>query len=120
MQAPKARSATQNTIMGKVSASPYRKVNTVTTKPERSSNLPVYALLVLMGAALIIFWRNKDQGVAQTGPLMYLTQSAAPDQSTIDNLTNSINALAGQVHTPSPNPPGGASTPQTVSPSSGA
>src|ERR1035437_10029954 len=61
------------------------------TKPK--SNVLVYVLIVVAGAALILYFRNRVNNGARTGPLVVLTQSAAPDQSTIDNLTASINAL---------------------------
>ena len=47
----------------------------------------------------------------RTGPVLTLVPPAPPDQTQIDNLTNAINALAGQVHTPSSTPGGGVSTP---------
>lgn len=110
MQAPKAKSATQNTIMGKVKTSPFSGMKDNTATPAKASNLPFLGALVLVGVAILFFLRAKQPNV-QTGPLVVLTQSAAPDQSTIDNLTASILAISGQVHTPSPNPTGGASTP---------
>jgi len=75
------------------------------TKPK--SNVLVYVLIVVAGAALILYLRSRAGG-ARTGPLVVLTSSAAPDQSTIDNLTNSVNALDGVMHP-------GAFTPPNVS-----
>lgn len=112
MQAPKAKSATQNTLMGKVKSSPFKAVKTTET-PAKTSNLPFLGALVLFGISMLFFLRARQPDV-RTGPLVVLTQSAAPDQSTIDNLTASINAIAGQVHSPAATPTGGTSTPITV------
>lgn len=110
-----AGNAPGNTIMGKVKQSPYSGTSLApTSTPAKASNLPVLIAVALVGALAIMWVRQRSNPAVQTGPLVVLTQSAAPDQSTIDNLTNSINALAGQVHTASPVPTGGASTPITT------
>lgn len=100
---------TQNKIMGKVKSSPFKSLPSTGGTSTKTSNLPLYGGLVLAGVAAILFLRA---GKSQTGPLVVLTQSAAPDQSTIDNLTASINAWGEQLK----GPPGGASTPQTPAP----
>ena len=102
--------------MGKVSASPFK---TLTSSPSKSndgsSNVVFYGALVLFGAAAIMLMRARSGPPVQTGPLAVLTQSAAPDQSTIDNLTESVLAIAGQVYVWGPKPTGGTSTPLTPS-----
>ncbi len=87
---------TQNTIMGKVKASPYKAssaTKTVTTVTKR--NVPVLLSVIILGVALILYLRSRSGGTVRSGPLAVLTQSAAPDQSQIDNLTAGILALAG-------------------------
>jgi len=112
MRAPKAGSA-ENKIMGKVGASPFKSLPSQGKTSDGSSNAVLYAGLVLFGAAAIMLMRARSGPPVQTGPLAVLTQSAAPDQSTIDNLTESVLAVAGHVYVWGPKPTGGASTPLT-------
>lgn len=130
MQTPKAKSATSNTMMGKVKASPFAGASvstksTTTKSPLNRKNLPVLILIVGAGTLMILYLRSRKGGSmnsqtpVQSGPLTVLTQSAAPDQSQIDNLTAGILALAGnsqvstggQVTNLPSNPGGGTSTP---------
>lgn len=101
-----------NKIMGKVKSPTFFKGEGKSSTPAKKSNIPVLLAIVLFGAALILFMRSRSTTVS-TGPAVNLNAGAAPDQSTIDNLAASINALAGQVHTASPIPAGGTSTPIT-------
>ncbi len=115
MGRPPSAGGAANTKMGKVKASPYSVADASGSQPvSKPSNLPVYIGLVAFGVGFIMLMRARS-GDVRTGPLVVLTQSAAPDQSTIDNLTASILAISGQVHVPSPNPTGGTSTPITNS-----
>ena len=97
-------------VKGKVSSSPYEGESPPSTGGQVKSNFPLLAALVILGVAMIIYARA---GTPRVGPVLTLTAGDAPDQSTIDNLTNSINALAGQVYVAAPAPTGGASTPLT-------
>lgn len=97
----------------KVSRSPYTISNTTSAKPTQHTNVIIYIVIAFVAAMVIMFVRS-GRTISRTGPLLVLTPPAPPQQSTIDNLTASINALAGQVHTHSPVPTGGASTPITT------
>lgn len=107
-----------NKIMGKVKQSPFTGSKVPSSTPLKKSNTPALIAIVLLGAALILFLMSR-QTQTRTGPLTVLTQSAAPDQSTIDNLTASILALQGLVYIPSQEPAGGASTPIIPPPNTG-
>lgn len=78
------------------------------------SKLPLFALLILGGVAIIFVLRNKS-GTSQagTGAALAIVPTAEGDIGNILNMTAAINALKGQVNTPSPVPNGGASTPIT-------
>jgi len=96
----------------KVSRSPYAGANVSQTAstPKQHTSV-IYYVIIAFVAALVIMFVRSGRTIAQTGPVLVLNAPAAPDQSQIDNLTQSINALAGQVHVPSSIPTGGASTP---------
>jgi hypothetical protein len=83
------------------------EINGDTKSTGTSNQLPALIAIVAAGVALILFLRARSVG-SRTGPLVVLTQSAAPDQSTIDNLTASVLALGALQHPPvtAPNPPG--------------
>jgi hypothetical protein len=93
---------------GKV-ASPAFYGKTKTVSPAKSSsNLPIYAVLVVIGVGLVFFLRKRSSNV-QTGPLLTLAPNGQTDTSAIANLTQSVDALTLR---------GGASTPLTPSPNS--
>lgn len=103
-----------NKIMGKVKSPSFFKGSTSQSSPSNASslkrNFPVLLALVLLGVAIILFLRSR--GSSSTGPVLSLSGESTPDQSTIA----SILASQGQVHIPSTNPSGGASTPITPQP----
>lgn len=81
------------------------------------SKLPLFALLILAGVAIIFVLRNRSSDSStQTGAALTVIPTAEGDIGNIINMTNAINALSGQVHTPSPVPSGGTSTPITTTP----
>jgi len=106
--------------MGKVSASPFgnAKSSISSSASNVKSKLPVFAVLILAGVAIVFILRNRSGSTTQTGAALTIVPSGEADASTIANITAGINAIAGQVHTPAPEPSGGASTPITVSPRS--
>src|SRR3990172_508238 len=107
MGRPATAGSADNTKMGKVKASPYSVADASGSTPApKSSNLPLYMGLVVFGVGFIMLMRARS-GDIRTGPLVVLTQSAAPDQSSIDNLTASILAITAL----SDKPGGGVSTP---------
>jgi hypothetical protein len=85
----------------------YGKTKTV-SPAKGSSNLLIYAILVVIGVGLVFILRSRSSNV-QTGPLLTLVPSNATDASAIANLTQSVDALTLR---------GGASTPLTPSPNS--
>lgn len=102
----------------RVTSSPYAgaDVSQSAPSPRKTNNAVLYIIVAFAAAVAIMYVRGRGSyggTPVQTGPVLTLQAPAPPDQSQIDNLTNSINALAGQVHTPSPVPSGGASTPIT-------
>ncbi len=74
------------------------------------SQLPLFAVLILVGVAIIFVLRNRDRQ-ANTGPALTLVPSNDSDASSIANLTQSAQALTRQI-----TPGGGVSTPLAPSP----
>jgi hypothetical protein len=104
---PTAGNATSNTFMGKVKSSPYAGMKLQEPAPTpKVSPLPVYIALVAVSGLVLMLIRQRSNPAVQTGPLVVL--DAVPNQSSIDNLTQSILALSGQT------PTGGVSTPLTT------
>jgi hypothetical protein len=104
-----------NIDMGRIPRSPFSSgdVKSQHGGTRGGHGMVLYAALVVFGVGFVMMMRARDYGTS-TGPALTLTASAAPDQSTIDNLTASILALsAGHSSIPS----GGASTPIAVPPS---
>lgn len=89
--------------MGKAVPSFYGTVKNAgeSVKPK----LPMFALLILGGVAVIFLLRNRSS--AQTGPALTLNPSNDSDVSTIDNLTQAVLALTHNSQG------GGATTPST-------
>lgn len=109
---------TQNKIMGKArSPSFFKSAREQSTSPVKKDNLPILILIVVFGVAGIMIVRSKASGGASgSGPLLSLSPTGLADQNQINNMTQSILVLAGRVHTASPAPAGGASTPITAKP----
>ena len=105
---------------GKVGMPSFYSSTSTTIKSKAEgvkSKLPLFALLILAGVAIIFVLRNRSSGSStQTGAALTVIPSGEADLSTIANITAGINALAGQVHTPSDIPSGGTSTPITTTP----
>lgn len=74
--------------------------------------LPLFAVLILGGVAAIFLLRNRSSS-ASTGPALTVVPSNDSDTSSLDNLTQAVNALVEQGQnggatspiTPTPNPP---------------
>lgn len=103
-----------NNDMGRLPRSPFSVDSLSSAGHETKRRIPgliMFGSLAVLGVVLVLILRSRSS--TQTGPQVTLTQSAAPDQSTIDNLTNSIIALQGQIHLGSATPGGGVASPIT-------
>lgn len=87
--------------------------------PVKKSNVPAILGIVLVGVAVILFLKSRNNATVSTGPVVSINGGNAPDQSQIDNLTAGVLALQGLVHVPSTSPSGGTGTPITPNPSNG-
>src|ERR1700675_2444694 len=74
------------------------------------SKLPLFAILILGGVAIVFVLRNKS-GTSQagTGAALTLTPSGEADTSSIANMIQAVTALQGGSHPQTPS--GGVSTP---------
>ena len=99
--------------------------NLSNASPVKKSTLPILVLIVLGGAAVIWYFYTKSNSAANTagsstGSAVTVGAGASGsgvDQSSIDNLTQAVLAMQGQVANNSSTPAGGPSTPVTATPS---
>ena len=106
---PAAGSATQNTMMGKVSSPQYTSAS-ITKQPSAPKSQPVnkallYVAVAAAGAVAVMLVRQRQTPATQVGPLVVLTPPAPADQANVDNLTQAVLALSKSQN-------GGVSTPQ--------
>lgn len=77
------------------------------------SKLPLFAMLILGGVAIIFVLRNKGNG-ASTGPALAISPTGDADSSNIANMIQALGAIQGGIHPVTPG--GGASTPIAPTP----
>lgn len=117
MRPPNAGSVTARAK--RVSTSPYTTadISQTSSTPKQHTNVIYYIVIAFVAAVVFLYVRARGSyggTPVKTGPVLTLVPPESPDQAQIENLTNAINALAGQVHKQSPIPGGGASTPIAV------
>ena len=90
--------------MGRAVPSFYGSVKNAGEKVK--PNLPIFAVLILVGVAVVFILRRRTSST-NTGAALTITPDNSSDVSTIDNLTQAVNALTQQWQG------GGATTPVT-------